>query len=412
VSDAPTPESRIETPETLELDITDVGFGGKGVARHEGCVAFVAGALTGERVRATVTRRHKRFIEAELDEILTASPERIAPACPLADVCPGCSYQHVTYETEVSLKQNQLQALLQRLGKVDPAVTEAPVPAPTALGYRNKITLHSQEQDGQVVLGYVGKDNETVIPVQNCPLAVERINTKLQTLVNTEGFMASVQPGMHVTLRYTEPDGILFWKGRRSRPDQRIFENTVLGKLRMPRDSFFQVNPAVADQVTKAVMEKLRMLDPRYVIDLYCGIGVFAIAAAQCGVKAVLGIDSDDPAIRAAHRNASKLGLEGIDFISARVEKVVTKAIKAVNATQTTVIIDPPRRGLDPQVVEALGEAKPANILYVSCAADTLSRDIARFAAHGYALKSARLFDMFPRTAVFETLAWLEHRVA
>ena len=122
----------------------------------------------------------------------------------------------------------------------------------------------------------------------------------------------------------------------------------------------------------------------------------------------MLGIDSDDAAIRAAHRNASKLGLEGIDFVNARVEKVVTKAVKAVDATQTTVIIDPPRRGLNVKVLEALCEAKPANILYVSCAADTLSRDIARFAAGGYTLKTARLYDMFPRTAVFETVAWLQ----
>ena len=411
MSDVPATDTVPGVPdaaETLELDITDVGFGGKGVARHDGCVAFVPGALTGERVRATVTRRHKRFIECELAEVLTAAPERITPACPLADVCPGCAYQHVAYDTEVALKQAQLQSLLQRLAKVDPDVTEAPVPAPEPLGYRNKITLHSQEQDGKTVLGYVGKDNETVIPISRCPLAMDRINAKLELLVGTEGFMTALQPGSHVTLRYTEPDGVLFWKGRRTRTDKRIFEETVLGKLRMPRDSFFQVNPAIADQVITAVMAKLGELKPGYVIDLYCGVGVFAIAAAQSGIGAVLGIDSDDAAIRAAHRNASKLGLEGVDFINARVEKVVTKAVKAVDATKTTVIIDPPRRGLDVKVLEALCEAKPANILYVSCAADTLSRDIARFAAGGYTLKTARLYDMFPRTAVFETVAWLQ----
>jgi 23S rRNA (uracil1939-C5)-methyltransferase len=184
-------------------------------------------------------------------------------------------------------------------------------------------------------------------------------------------------------------------------------EQTPIGDLRVPVRGFFQVNVPVANMVLERVMALLTEINPSRVVDLYCGSGVFTLAASRCGVEWSVGVDTSHSGIRAAHRNAVKLGLEGLEFISGPVENALHEVLPIEAMPTTTVIVDPPRRGLSKRVIDGLIQAKPANIIYVSCAADTLARDIALFAATGYTLRQAQLFDMFPRTALFETLAWM-----
>jgi tRNA/tmRNA/rRNA uracil-C5-methylase (TrmA/RlmC/RlmD family) len=390
----------------VELEIIDVSYGGRGVGRLDNCVYFVPDVLKGETIKAKVTKRKKRFAEAELIEILTPAPERITPACPLSDICPGCAYQHVAYEKEVDIKQQQLINLLQRLGHADTTGVKAPAKAPFDNGYRNKITLHADTSGEKTILGYIGKDNKTVFDVPECHLAHPKICEKLTFLRSNVNFMKSLEQDMTVTLRYTEQNGVLFWKNRKSN-EQRVFEKSILGTMRVPLAGFSQVYPEVSDMVIQDIMDKLQKIEPEFVIDVYCGAGIFALAASSCGVPAILGIDSNSLSIRAAQRNSAKLGLDRIEFIRASADRVISKALAAVNAQKTTVILDPPRRGLSNQVTTTLQKVKPINIIYVSCSPDTLSRDIAMFAEAGYILKEAQVFDMFPRTAKFETITWL-----
>ncbi len=392
--------------ETLELEIADVVYRGKGLARRESFVVFVPGVLPGEKVRATVTNRRRRYAEAVLDSVLVPSPHRVEPFCPLNGTCPGCCYQHVDYDEEVRLKQAQLVDQMTHLGGVNDAGCETPVPAPADRGYRNKIVLHVQKGRHGGRLGYVGADNRTVIDVERCPLAVDAINEHLRTLRSDRRTGRFLRRHRSLTLRHTANDGAVSWWDRPRQDAPRLFEQTCLGKIRVPRAAFFQVNAAVADSVLEYVMGILREIAPRHVIDLYCGVGMFALAAAQAGVTSILGVDSDDRAVRAAHRNAVKLELSGLEFIRARVIEVAQEALAAVSGAETTLILDPPRRGLEPGVIEAVGAERPANVIYVSCAADTLARDTAAIAQHGYELVKTRLFDMFPRTPYFETVAW------
>ncbi len=391
----------------FELTVTDVVYRGKGLARLDGCVYFVPGALPGEIVRASVVAKRKRYVDARIEEILEPSPNRIDTVCPLAGTCPGCCYQHAAYAEELRLKQRQLEDLLTRMGSVTGAKWGEPVGAPSPLGYRNKIVLHPVQSATGMLLGYFGDDNRTILDVPECALAAHAINETLVALRSEPGRLEALKRRTGLTLRCTPHDGVAWWQGDADPSAEPLREQTAIGQLEVPRDSFFQVNPAVADLIMLAIKEKLAQAAPRYAIDLYCGVGIHALTAGQAGVGNVLGIDRDGKAIAAATRNAEALRLSQVEFREAAAAGIVRRSLKAVPADKTAVIADPPRRGLDRVVREVLCDLKPAHIFYVSCAADTLARDLVPLQEAGYRVRDTTLFDMFPRTPYFETLVWL-----
>lgn len=396
----------------VELKIVDVAYRGSGVARmDDGCVVFVPGALTGETVEARIRKKRKRFADAELVRVITPSPARIDPICPLAaaGTCPGCCYQHVAYEEEVKLKQKQFIDLMSRMGRIDVQPALVPLTAsPDPYFYRNKISLHAGRNQERSVLGYIGNDNRSVIDVKHCALAQKPINELLaESRDNTEA-IAALAVGAQVTYRCTNADGAIFWVNKDQTDLSRFTEKTPLGEIVVPRRSFYQVNPALANHVTERIGEIIAESSPTFFIDLFCGVGIFAIAALKAGVSEAFGIDSDSRAIRAAKRNATQLANGKFARFEARSALPGLQALPPhVDPSKTMLIVDPPRAGLEPELIEYLASVKPADILYISCAADTLARDAAIFCSSGYTVKSAQIFDMFPRTAYFESLLWL-----
>jgi tRNA/tmRNA/rRNA uracil-C5-methylase (TrmA/RlmC/RlmD family) len=402
----------------FDIDIADMAYGGRGVGRHDGKVCFLPGVLPGERVRAALVRERKDFLEAAPLAILTASPARVTPACPLACglfqaanfrpdelYCPGCAYQHAAYEAELAIKQQQLQGFLNRGCDTEDLVVEAPVAAPAPLGYRNKMALHARRSGTETQLGYFAPDNTTIIDVPACPLVAPALNEVLADQRAKPGFLHSLRDGMTVTFRHTVRDGAVWWRGRASERDTWLVEDTPLGPLSVPRNSFFQVNPAVAGRLVNAVTERLAASRPAAVVDLYCGIGLFAIAAARAGVPAVTGVDSDEGAIEAARYNARRNGAPHIAWAAATARNAL--AGMGTAAPDTTVILDPPRSGADRAMLQTIVRHSPDRILYVSCAADTMSRDVAGLTEAGYRVLRSQLFDMFPRTPHFESLTEL-----
>jgi 23S rRNA (uracil1939-C5)-methyltransferase len=419
------------------LTITDVPYGGRGIGRLEGKVCFVPGVLPGETVRVKLTRDRGDFLEAEPLEILTASPHRLKPTCPLAfhlspltshasrltSSCPGCCYQHADYEEEVRIKNNQLGALLARWaptsgrrqnpegayealpapGGRSPPSLLPPVPAPSPLGYRNKMALHAQADGKEMRLGYFMADNTTILDVPACPLATAPLNAILEERRRDPSFFRTLRDGMTVTFRWTEKDGAQWWRNRASEKDVWLVESSVIGPLSVPRNSFFQMNPAMADHLVTAVMERLKADLPDTVIDLYCGVGVFALAAATLGIPKVLGIDLDGPGIQAAEYNALKLGLKNTHWKAATANEG-SLGFELDHPDQTTLIVDPPRSGLGRKLVQEILKHKPRRLLYISCAPDTMVRDAAWLKEGGYTIRSSQLFDLFPRTAHFESL--------
>jgi 23S rRNA (uracil1939-C5)-methyltransferase len=182
---------------------------------------------------------------------------------------------------------------------------------------------------------------------------------------------------------------------------------SVVGELEVPLDAFYQVNGAVADLLIKRVTSEIMATTPKALIDLYCGVGGFALAAAQAGVARTLGVESGSQAVEAARRNAARIGTNS-EFANLDAAEGLHAALGEVGAEGVCVVLDPPRKGLDSHVLDLLIEARPSTIIYVSCAPDMLARDLVTLQQRGgYSFASGALLDMFPRTAHFETVTTL-----
>jgi 23S rRNA (uracil1939-C5)-methyltransferase len=401
----------------ITVEITEVAYGGRAVARHEGRVLFLYGALPGEIVRAEVLREHKTYAEARVLEILQASPARGAPACPLAAtpgtrpvtaVCPGCRYQHATYREELRLKEEQLRSLLAAQAGVAAELVAPPVPSPLELGYRNKIVLHAQAGDGRTALGYVSDDNRTVVDVPACPLAMPALNAVLARTRGEPGFLEGLRDGASVTFRHTARDGALCWRSRAAANDTWLVEVSAVGALSVPRNSFYQVNPMVGDLLMGRVAREVRDRAPDRVLDLFCGVGVFALAAAAAGAPEVVGSDVDAEAMKAAAFNAKRLGAERIRWVEAAADGALRELGAWLRGPRALLVLDPPRGGLGPKLVRRLAQHPPGTVLYISCAPDTLARDVAWLREAGYRVQRSGVYDMFPRTGHFESVTVLE----
>lgn len=392
------------------------------MARQDGKVCFLPGVLPGEVVEAEITKDRGNFLEARAVRLQKESPSRISPACPLAllvsshsrkphtactAACPGCCYQHVAYAGELRIKQEQLCALLEHHVPGSASLCAEPVAAPEPLGYRNKMALHAARDGHDTRLGYFMEDNTTIVDIPACPLAMTPLNECLSERRANASFLHGLRDGMTVTFRWTARDGAVWWRGRAAENDVWLVEDSPVGPLSVPRNSFYQTNPAVARLLVEEVSQLLAATRPERLIDLYCGVGVFALAAARQGVPKVVGLDVDGPALKAAEYNGRTLGCPGIEWVPGSAHKTSLAKLAGNSGPATTVIVDPPRTGLGRPMVRELSALAPDRIVYVSCAADTMVRDVAWLRESGYALRRARLFDMFPRTPHFESLTEL-----
>ncbi len=409
---------------SITLHIDEIAFGGRGMARQDGKVCFVPGVLPGETVEVETVRDRGDFLEARALLLHSSSPHRINPACPLALrlpsgrsrppvmhslVCPGCCYQHMTYAEELLIKQNQLCSLLEHRFPGVAACCAEPVAAPAPLGYRNKMALHTARNGYETRLGYFMEDNKTILDIPACPLAMTALNECLAERRSNASFMHGLRDGMTLTFRWTMRDGALWWRGRAAENDVWLVEDSPIGPLSVPRNSFFQTNPAVSRLLVEEVTRLLAAERPERLVDLYCGVGVFALAAAQQGVPTVVGLDVDGPALKAAQYNGRNLGYPGIQWVAGSAHKTSLANLPGKPNLPTTVIVDPPRTGLGRPMVRELAVLAPARILYISCAADTMARDIGWLREAGYTIRQSRLFDMFPRTPHFESLTELRN---
>ena len=400
-------------------------YGGDGLGRlGDGRVVFVPGAWAGEQVRAEIVEEKRHFVRARLVEVVEASPERLgADSGGSSDSSgssdsrissiPGMVYAGLSYRGECEAKEQQLREFFERARLEIQAFQPFDFSTFQPFNYRNKAVYHFAKQRGRWVIGYRSEPSHEIVDVENDPLARPEINAKLgeirrsvMTLLTTgpEPVRRDIERKGNVTVRWTQKTGVKWWIG--DAPKDLVLKETTCGKdFEVPADGFYQVNPEVGEELVKAVVaeyEKGKAEAPE-IVDLYCGVGVFGLC---CRPPKLTGIESGRQAIDFAKRNAAAQKCANAKFWA---ERVGQNLKRIALSERTTVIVDPPRDGMEPNVPKWLAESKAPRILCVSCDPATLTRDL-KTVCRGYDIESVRWFNMFPRTARFETLVVLRKR--
>lgn len=365
--------------EQLTITITDLAFGGEGVARHNDFVVFVPFVALGEKVVVEVTEVRKHFARARLLRVAEASPDRVEPKCRYFGECGGCQYQHLAYPAQLAAKHKQVQELLRRIGGVDPGVVTTVVPCPTPYHYRNRIMIRSQWDKFKqgLNIGFIRAENRLVVDIESCLIAEEAINEQLREVRKNP----PPKGGLKVVLRVA-PEG---WF--------------------VPRDSFFQNNFHLLPALVELVRERLQAAGSRHLVDLYCGVGFFSLELAG-SVEGFVGVELDRMAIQAALKNAEAKGIVNGEFVAASTEEVIGPVLNRFPRDQTTVILDPPRTGCPGSALETLRAHPPTQVIYVSCHPATMARDLNILTRDGvFGVAQVTPLDMFPQTSHVECVA-------
>ena len=385
-------------------------YGGDGLGRlGDGRVVFVPGAWAGEQVKAEIVEEKRHFVKARLVEVVEQSPDRVE--CAAERIVPGMVYANLSYDGELKAKEGQLCEFLERARIEVPEFVSAKSGA--ELNYRNKVVYHFAKYGNGWRIGYRTEPSHEIVDVVDDPLARPEINAKLGEIRRAVTTLLTTGPVQvrkdterkgSVTVRWTKKTGVKWWIG--DAPKDMVLKETTGGlDFEVPADGFYQVNTDVGDELAKAVVEAYRKgadVAPD-VLDLYCGVGVLGLC---CKAPRLTGIESGRQAVEFAKRNAVAQNAANARFFSEQVGRSL-KRIKV--GSTTTVIVDPPRGGLEPNVPKWLVASNAPRILYVSCAPATLTRDL-KTLSRAYAVASVRWFNMFPRTARFETLVSLSRR--
>ena len=444
----------MELAKNQEHTVTIEGYGedGMGVARIDGRVVFVHGALRGEKCRVLILKTLRSVAFAKVLKVLEPSDARIAPDCPYFPRCGGCTYRHMRYEEELRLKRQRVQDNLSRIGGSTVEVEEI-LGAQDTLRYRNK-AQYPVSKDGAV--GFYRARTHEVIECERCLLvkpeadaAAEALRDYMQTchvagydektgrglvrhlyvrsnaageslicvLVNGDklpkedrlvGLLRAACPkctGIVLGTNMKKGNVILGDRYRTLWGSDRL-EDTLCGKtFRLSVPSFYQVNRAQAERLYAKAIEFAGLTGGETVLDLYCGAGTITLAMAD-RAKKVLGAEIVPEAIDDARENAACSGVQNAEFFCGDASDVAKKLARE-RLRPDVITVDPPRKGLAADVVESIAEMQPERVVYVSCDSATMARDVKRFAELGYTAVRACAVDMFPRADHIETVCLL-----
>ena len=434
------------------VTIEGYGEGGMGVARIDGRVVFVHGALRGEKCRVLILKTLKSVAFAKVLEVLEPSSERITPDCPYFPRCGGCTYRHIRYEEELRLKKQRVQDNLSRIGGSDVTVEEI-LGAQDTLRYRNK-AQYPVSKDGAV--GFYRARTHEVIECEHCLLvkpeadaAAEALREYMQSC-RVAGYDEKTGRGLvrHLYIRSnaageslvcvlvngdklpkedrlvtllrdacpkctgivlgtnTKKGNVILGDRYRTLWGSDRLEDTLCGKtFRLSVPSFYQVNRVQAERLYAKAIEFAGLTGQETVLDLYCGAGTITLALSD-HAKKVLGAEIVPEAIDDARENAARNGVKNAEFFCGDASDVAKKLARE-NLRPDVITVDPPRKGLAADVVESIAEMQPQRVVYVSCDSATMARDVKRLADLGYTAQRACAVDMFPRADHVETVVLL-----
>ena len=425
---------------------------GLGIARVNGAVVFVPHAVRGEEIDLRITKVMKTSCAGEIVKIHNPSPERMEPECPYAGKCGGCAYRHLTYPEELWAKRQRVQDALTRIGGLELTVEEI-LGAKNPEHYRNK-SQYPVGADGSI--GFFQARTHKVVPIRRCLIQTEaadrtaqavgewmrrykisaydettgkglvrhvcvRVNRKGESLccvvVNGNKVPREPELAAYVTVAVPHTVGVLLNSNTRRGNvvlgdkyrtlfGRNYLMDTLCGlefKLSMP--SFYQVNRDQAEVLYGKALEFAGLTGNETVLDLYCGIGTITLCLAKAA-KRVIGAEIVPPAIRDAKENALRNHIENAEFFCGDAADIAAK-LEADGLRPDVVTVDPPRKGLAPEVIASVAAMGPEKVVYVSCDPATLGRDVKIFREFGYEAKRAAAVDMFPGTAHVETVVLL-----
>ena len=434
------------------VTIEGYGEGGMGVARIDGRVVFVHGALRGEKCRVLILKTLKSVAFAKVLEVIEPSSERITPDCPYFPRCGGCTYRHIRYEEELRLKKQRVQDNLSRIGGSDVTVEEI-LGARDTLRYRNK-AQYPVSKDGAV--GFYRARTHEVIECEHCLLvkpeadaAAEALREYMQSC-RVAGYDEKTGRGLvrHLYVRSnaageslvcvlvngdklpkedrlvtllrdacpkctgivlgtnTKKGNVILGDRYRTLWGSDRLEDTLCGKtFRLSVPSFYQVNRVQAERLYAKAIEFAGLTGQETVLDLYCGAGTITLALSD-HAKKVLGAEIVPEGIDDARENAARNGVKNTEFFCGDASDVAKKLARE-NLRPDVITVDPPRKGLAADVVESIAEMQPGRVVYVSCDSATMARDVKRLADLGYTAQRACAVDMFPRADHIETVVLL-----
>lgn len=441
----------------LEVEIIDMNSFGLGVAKAHGFVIFVQNGVTEDLARIRIIKKAKNYCIARIEELLSPSPYRIEPSCEHFRHCGGCSFQHITYEYELLLKQKFVQIEMKKAGLSEVEVLPT-LPSPSTEHYRNKTQFPlSASSDEKILCGFYARNSHKVYPVSNCRIQEksfsEIADCTVRFLEEKKISVYDEKPGKglvrHIYLRFAKSTGqicLCLVLTKDAFPYENDFidlirerfpnvvsialniqpkqNNVILGeknrilwgrekiedelcgvKLFLSPPSFYQVNHDAAELLYHTAFELAGLKKSDTVFDLYCGIGSISLCASK-RVGKIFGVEIIPQAVEDAKFNAKINGIKKAEFFCGDA-KDAFRILSDQGEKIDVVIVDPPRKGLSPDLIDELCSRAIEKILYISCSPDTFARDLARFRSHGYRFDSVQPVDLFPRTGHVENIAVL-----
>lgn len=428
---------------------------GLGVARIEGQVVFVHGGVRGETCSVLILKVLKNAAFAKVTQVLEPSAGRQAVDCPYYPACGGCAYRHVTYSEELEAKRQKVEGALRRIGGAEIRVTEI-IGSDSPLRYRNK-SQFPVGRDGTI--GFYRARSHEVIGVDDCLLQTEAANALAAAVgqymrrFGVAGYDETTGRGLlrHVYVRTsaarqalvclvvngkklpheaelvaqlraacpevvgvvlnsnTRATNVVLGEDYRTLWGEDRLRDTLCGlEFTLSAPSFYQVNRDQAQRLYERAVELAGLTGTETVLDLYCGTGTITLAMARQAGR-VIGAEIVAPAIRDARRNAAANGITNAEFFCGDAGEIAQR-LAAERLRPDVITVDPPRKGLEEEVIAAIAQMAPKRVVYVSCDPATLARDVKRFGEAGYVLKTAAAVDMFPRTAHVECASLLVRR--
>ena len=446
--------------ELIELNITSLTSDGDGVGRVGELVFFVPNTAVGDTIEARVLKVKKTYGFAKVERILTPSADRIEADCPVSLSCGGCVYRHISYEAELAAKRQKVVDAVTRIGKLSGDLVKDIIPSEKISGYRNKAMIPvGLNRKGEVVMGYYARHSHNIMHCLRCQLSPHIFNdiaedfyaflSKRPQLVYTSQNRRGIR---HLYLRYAETTGdvmVCIVAGTRTFSDDDVLyqvliekypqiksivvnvnpdeTNVILGKksytvygdgaitdtlcglrFEISPPAFYQINRSQAERLYAKAKEYAALTGEESLLDLYCGTGTIGLSMVdRC--RELIGVEVIPEAIENAKANAARNGITNARVLCGDATDAAA-TLKKEGIDPDVIVVDPPRKGLTPELIATITEMSPQKVVYVSCDPATLARDLKLFTEQNYSVKEITPVDMFPRTSHVETVCCLYHQ--